>query len=160
MRLARFCRPVGETNAKEVMTTGYASSDWSTGQGSFERSGGAACYQASPLQLPYARDMDACRGKQYNTDALLDGAEGRNSGEMHTTYICFECWSADKKNRSVENFKIQQGETSRSQVTSRSATTMCVPLSLMRIVVVLTPSKEKNHIEQNSQQKIQPHRVA
>ena len=113
------------------------------------------------MQLPYARDMDACSGEQYNVDALLYCAGGRNSGEMHTTYICYECWSADKKNGSVENFKIQQGETSRSQVTPRSATTMCVPLSLMRIVVVLTPSNEKkNHIEQNSQQKIQPHRVA
>ena len=114
------------------------------------------------MQLPYARDMDACSGKQYNVDALLYGAEGRNSGEMHTTYICYECWSADKKNRSVENFKIQQGETSRSQVTPRSATTtMCVPLFFNAYCrSVDTFQRKKNHIEQNSQQKIQPHRVA
>ena len=113
------------------------------------------------MQLPFARDMDACSRKQYNTDALLDGAEGRNSGEMHTTCTCYECWSADKENGSVDSFKMHQGKTTRACRLCEGVPRPCVYLFFFNAYCRSVDTfQRKKHIEQNSQQKIQFRRDA
>ena len=78
-----------------------------------------------------------------------------------TTCTCYECWSADKKNGSVDSFKMHQGKMSRARRLCEGVRP-CGYLFFFNAYCRCVDSfqRKKNHIEQNSQQKIQFRRDA